>query len=94
MANFLFPPSEQLSEVTLALAANLATYAVHLLQSVVPLSPQPSLADLVAAEANYTGYAPVTPTAPPIPYPDLVQGGVSFTTPNLPFTVGDPDRIE
>lgn len=88
MARFVFPPAEQLSEITAALAANLATYAVRLLQSAVPLAPLPSLADLVAAEATFTGYVKVSVASPPVPFPDLVQSGVSWTSPNTNFAVG------
>lgn len=88
MSTFVFPPAEQLSEVTEGLAANLATYKIHLLNAVVPLNPIPSLATLLLSEADFTGYAAIAITGPPIPYPDPVQGGVSFTSPNLPFTVG------
>ena len=93
MARFVFPPAEQLSEITAALAANLATYKVRLLLSVVPLSPIPSLADLVAAEANFTGYTAVAAAAPPVPFPDVVQGGVSWTSPNDIFTVGSTPTV-
>jgi hypothetical protein len=88
MASFVFPPEEQLSEVTLALAANLATYKVRLLQTSVPLSPVPTLATLATNEANFTGYAAVSETVPPVPYPDLVQGGCAWTSPNVNFAVG------
>lgn len=88
MANFVFPPAEQLSEITAALAAALTTYGVRLLQSVVPLSPVPSIANLIAAEATFTGYAAATPSGPPIPFPDPVQSGVSWTSPTVTFTVG------
>lgn len=93
MARFVFPPAEQLSEITAALAANLATYKVHLTQTAVPLSPVPALADLVAAEATFTGYAAVAVAAPPVPFPDLVQSGVSWTSPNLNFAVGSTPTV-
>lgn len=62
---------------------------VHLTKGSIPLGPNLTLAECTAVEADFTGYAAVAlPASAPVPYPDPVQQGVSWTLPTVNFTVG------
>lgn len=87
MANFIFPNTERIAAVT-AIQTPFATGKIRLIQSPLTLTPGMNEADLVAVEADYTGYAAKTLTTLPAPYIDQVNGGVSFEIPTQQFDIG------
>jgi hypothetical protein len=87
MAQTIMVPSEQLAIVAAAQTPYI-TGKIHLCGTAVALTSATTLAELVAAEATFTGYAEVTLTTLPAPYPDGVNGGYSFNLPTVNFAVG------
>lgn len=90
MSSYLFPAAEQLAAVNLIKAPFAASGVMGLLSSLLPLSPEPTLAALAAAEANFTGYARKTIASLPAAYYDTVRGGVSFVVPTQQWSVAAP----
>lgn len=70
----------------------LANSVLHLYQSSLTPTVDTTLADLVAAEADFSGYAPITLVAFGAPY--LVSaGGAAVNSPCAQFNTADPTTI-
>lgn len=89
MAAFIFPTLEQIRVVT----ANQLPYKTglsKLFKAAVVFTPNLAAADLAAVEADFSGYAPITETTLPNPYPDQINGGVSFEIPTIQYQCASP----
>ena len=90
MLTWIFPQAEQVAAVT-AIQLPFVTSTVHLFMTPISWTPQLTLAQLTAIEANFSGYVATTLAALPVPFVDQVQGGVSWIVPTQNFAVnGSP----
>jgi hypothetical protein len=92
VANFIFDEVERLRVIT-ATQLPYKTGLAKLFKSAIVFSPALAQADLAAIEADFTGYAAITETTLPLPYLDLIKGGVSFQVPTLPYQVASPATV-
>ena len=92
MAQFIFTQARQ---IVIATAAQLPykTGVSKLFKSAFVPNAFTVSADLTAIEADFSGYAAVTETALPDPYPDAINGGVSFEIPTIQYQVADPATV-
>lgn len=92
MLTFLYPTLNQIAMVT-AIQVDYATGLLKLVKSAITFSPGLTVADLTAIEADFSGYTAKTLTTLPVPYIDVVNGGISFTIPTQQWTrtLGSPD---
>lgn len=87
MLNFVYPQSAMVTAVT-AIQVPYLTGIMRLFSSPIVFTPLLNQAELVAIEATFTGYAEITYTTLPAPFPDQTNGGVSFMIPTSTFVVG------
>lgn len=92
MANFITPQVDQLRIIT-ATQLPWKTGLCKLFKEPIEFLPGIVSADLAAIEADFSGYAAKTETTLPLPYPDFVNGGVSFQVPTLQYQVASPATI-
>lgn len=89
MAQFLFTQVQQIRVLT----ANQLPYKTglsKLFKSAIVFNQFLAAADFAAIEADFSGYAALTETTLPNPYPDQTNGGVSFEVPTIQYQVADP----
>lgn len=91
MAVSQIPLSEQIVLAT-AVKTAAATGKLRLIKSTISLAPTINQAALVAIEADFTGYAAITFTTLPSPYPDPA-GGATIPVPTQEFTVGSGGTV-
>lgn len=92
MAQYIFTQVQMLRVLT-ANQLPWKTGLCKLFKEAITFTPFTVAADLAAIEADFTGYAAVTETTLPDPYPDQVNGGVSFEVPTIQFQVDDPATV-
>lgn len=93
MATFFRNVLELAAEANLGTHPLLSAATLDLLKAPVTLDGNLTVAGCVAQIADFTGYAQVALTVPPLPYPDLVQGGVSLTLPTMNFVCSNPTTV-
>lgn len=87
MANVLIPNAELIAILT-AIKTGLAAGKTRLVKAPVALTPNMDTSALIAAEADYTGYAAITTATPDGPFIDYTRGGVTLLSPDAHFVVG------
>lgn len=89
MVQSLFDQVQQLRVIT-ANQLPWKTGLCKLFKSTIAFTPFLAAADFAAIECDFSGYAAFTETTLPNPYPDPVNGGVSFEVPTIQYQCADP----
>jgi hypothetical protein len=92
VAQLLYPQAAEIVSVT-AIQLPFKTASVGLFKETIAFGPFLAEADLVAIEANFTGYTRKTLTTLPAAFPDQQNGGASFVLPTQSFAVGSTPTV-